>query len=72
MKRAIERFRSSADRQLKLNEVQKHQLLPPHPNLVQFARAWEERGRLYIQTELCHYRFVDRNMIILDNYFQFI
>lgn len=34
-------------------QVQKHEGLPPHPNLVGFVRAWEERGRLYIQTELC-------------------
>uniref|UniRef100_A0A914RJ67 non-specific serine/threonine protein kinase n=1 Tax=Parascaris equorum TaxID=6256 RepID=A0A914RJ67_PAREQ len=44
---------------LKLREVQKHELLPKHPNLVEFIRAWEERGRLYIQTELCEYSLSD-------------
>ncbi|GMR29945.1 hypothetical protein PMAYCL1PPCAC_00140, partial [Pristionchus mayeri] len=53
VKRAIEPYRSSSDRALKLREVQKHEELTPHPNLVYFYRAWEERGRLYIQTELC-------------------
>lgn len=28
-------------------------IIPPHKNLVKFYRAWEETGRLYIQTELC-------------------
>lgn len=58
VKRTIEPFRNSSDRELKLREVQKHELLPKHPNLVEFIRAWEERGRLYIQTELCEYRYV--------------
>ncbi|KAF8384196.1 wee-1.3 [Pristionchus pacificus] len=53
VKRAIEPYRSTSDRALKLREVQKHEELTPHPNLVYFHRAWEERGRLYIQTELC-------------------
>uniref|UniRef100_A0A915DBR9 non-specific serine/threonine protein kinase n=1 Tax=Ditylenchus dipsaci TaxID=166011 RepID=A0A915DBR9_9BILA len=44
---------NSADRRTKLQEVQRHELLPPHPNLVKFIKAWEEKGRLYIQTELC-------------------
>ncbi|GMT05521.1 hypothetical protein PENTCL1PPCAC_27695, partial [Pristionchus entomophagus] len=53
VKRAIEPYRSSSDRAIKLREVQKHEELTPHSNLVYFHRAWEERGRLYIQTELC-------------------
>ncbi|GMS83426.1 hypothetical protein PENTCL1PPCAC_5601, partial [Pristionchus entomophagus] len=53
VKRAIESYKSSSDRVIKLREVQKHEELTPHPNLVHFYRAWEERGRLYIQTELC-------------------
>uniref|UniRef100_A0A915BPH6 Membrane-associated tyrosine- and threonine-specific cdc2-inhibitory kinase n=3 Tax=Parascaris univalens TaxID=6257 RepID=A0A915BPH6_PARUN len=59
VKRTIEPFRNSSDRELKLREVQKHELLPKHPNLVEFIRAWEERGRLYIQTELCEYSLSD-------------
>lgn len=43
VKRALDAFRSSADRSLKLREVQKHELLPKHINLVQFYKAWEEK-----------------------------
>lgn len=40
-------------RKKKLAEVEKHEKLAPHPNCVQFYRAWEERHQLYIQIELC-------------------
>lgn len=53
VKRTIEPFRNCRDKALKLREVQKHELLQHHPNLVDFKCAWEEKGRLYIQTELC-------------------
>lgn len=56
VKRAMSKFRNAKDRELKLNEVNKHETLPKHPNLVNFVRAWEERFRLYIQTELCQFR----------------
>ncbi|KJH51886.1 kinase domain protein [Dictyocaulus viviparus] len=59
VKRALDAFRSSADRALKLREVQKHELLPKHINLVQFYKAWEENGRLYILTELCERSLLD-------------
>ncbi|KAJ1369836.1 hypothetical protein KIN20_031413 [Parelaphostrongylus tenuis] len=59
VKRALDPFRSSADRSLKLREVQKHELLPQHINLVQFFKAWEENGRLYILTELCERSLLD-------------
>lgn len=59
VKRALDAFRSSADRSLKLREVQKHELLPKHINLVQFYKAWEENGRLYILTELCEKSLLD-------------
>uniref|UniRef100_A0A183CKK7 non-specific serine/threonine protein kinase n=1 Tax=Globodera pallida TaxID=36090 RepID=A0A183CKK7_GLOPA len=52
VKCALDIYRNTADRREKLQEVQKHELLPPHPNLIHFVKAWEERGRLYIQTEL--------------------
>ena len=58
VKRTIEPFRNSRDREMKLREVQKHELLPKHPNLVEFKCAWEEKGQLYIQTELCEYRLL--------------
>ncbi|XP_039620943.1 membrane-associated tyrosine- and threonine-specific cdc2-inhibitory kinase [Polypterus senegalus] len=53
VKCSMERFRGVGDRQQKLQEVLKHERLPPHPNCVTFKKAWEEKGRLYIQTELC-------------------
>lgn len=53
VKCSLEIYRNTADRREKLQEVQKHELLPPHTNLIHFVKAWEERGRLYIQTEWC-------------------
>ncbi|CAN7949576.1 unnamed protein product, partial [Ixodes pacificus] len=54
VKEAHRQFRSMKDRQDKLQEVAKHECLPPHPNCVRFIKAWEENCRLYIQMELCH------------------
>ncbi|KAK6107501.1 Protein kinase domain family protein [Brugia pahangi] len=62
VKITVEPFRSPADREIKLREVQKHELLPKHPNLVSFVRAWEEYGFLYIQTELCQCSLLDYKM----------
>ena len=45
-------------RRHKLDEVEKHERLPPHVNCVRFYRAWEERLHLYIQTELCLMRYM--------------
>ncbi|XP_071037189.1 membrane-associated tyrosine- and threonine-specific cdc2-inhibitory kinase [Parasteatoda tepidariorum] len=53
VKRAKEKFAGKADRSRKLQEVQKHEKLPYHPNCVKFYSAWEEKQILYIQTELC-------------------
>ncbi|CAK8685222.1 unnamed protein product [Clavelina lepadiformis] len=53
VKRSREKFKGEADRRRKLDEVKKHEKLPPHPNCVRFIKAWEEKQRLYIQTELC-------------------
>ena len=65
VKRVLDPYRSESDRKLKLREVQKHELIPPHSNILEFIKAWEEkygnslfvidifRGRLYLQTELC-------------------
>uniref|UniRef100_A0A0N5CMY9 non-specific serine/threonine protein kinase n=1 Tax=Thelazia callipaeda TaxID=103827 RepID=A0A0N5CMY9_THECL len=53
VKISVEPFRCSRDRRHKLKEVEIHELLPKHPNLVSFVRAWEEFNFLYIQTELC-------------------
>ncbi|XP_075527795.1 membrane-associated tyrosine- and threonine-specific cdc2-inhibitory kinase-like isoform X1 [Dermacentor variabilis] len=53
VKVANRQFRGQRDRRLQLQEVAKHELLPPHPHCVRFIKAWEEDYRLYIQTELC-------------------
>ncbi|XP_037287620.2 membrane-associated tyrosine- and threonine-specific cdc2-inhibitory kinase isoform X2 [Rhipicephalus microplus] len=53
VKVASRQFRGHRDRRLKLQEVAKHELLPPHPHCVRFVKAWEEDHRLYILTELC-------------------
>lgn len=53
VKRSREKFKGNADRIRRLEEVAKHEELPPHPNCVRFYRAWEEKQRLYIQIELC-------------------
>lgn len=42
-----------------MEEVAKHESLLPHPNCIRFYKAWEERGHLYIQTELCKMRCVN-------------
>ena len=56
VKKSRQQFRGERDRKLKLEEVEKHEHLPHHPNCVQFHKAWEERNKLYIQTELCQMR----------------
>ncbi|KAH9383249.1 hypothetical protein HPB48_024366 [Haemaphysalis longicornis] len=53
LKEAHHKFRGERDRQQRLQEVAKHERLPPHPHCVRFVKAWEEDYRLYIQTELC-------------------
>jgi membrane-associated tyrosine/threonine-specific cdc2-inhibitory kinase len=37
----------------KLKEVRFHEALATHRNILKIIHAWEERERLYIQTELC-------------------
>ena len=46
-------YKGQSDRVRKLEEVRKHQFLPPHCNLVRFYHSWEEKARLYQQFELC-------------------
>ncbi|KAK6744003.1 hypothetical protein RB195_010979 [Necator americanus] len=53
IKKALRTFESSGKRRRQLLEVINHESITPHPNIVRFEKAWEERGRLYIQTELC-------------------
>lgn len=53
VKKSRERFKGKLDRERKLQEVCRNEQLPPHPNCVRLYKAWEERGHLYMQTELC-------------------
>ena len=56
VKKSLQPFKGIKDRRLKLEEVKKHEQLPHHPNCVRFYKAWEERQKLFIQTELCKMR----------------
>ena len=42
----------------KLKEVRFHETLATHRNILKIIHAWEERERLYIQTELCQSKYV--------------
>uniref|UniRef100_A0A1I7ZIL0 non-specific serine/threonine protein kinase n=1 Tax=Steinernema glaseri TaxID=37863 RepID=A0A1I7ZIL0_9BILA len=53
VKRQLRPYRSEYDRERALREVRNLELLPDHPNLLHLELAWEEHGRMYIQTELC-------------------
>ncbi|CAF3491232.1 unnamed protein product [Rotaria sp. Silwood1] len=53
IKRSLTKFRGKSDRDQKLKEVRFHETLATHRNILKIIRAWEERERLYIQTELC-------------------
>ena len=53
VKKAKEMYKGTIDRALKLEEVRKHEFLPPHSNIVRFYKSWEEGARLYQAFELC-------------------
>ncbi|XP_026171774.1 membrane-associated tyrosine- and threonine-specific cdc2-inhibitory kinase [Mastacembelus armatus] len=53
VKRSAHRFRGSSERNRSLREARNHEQLCPHPHILKFVAAWEECGRLFIQTELC-------------------
>jgi len=53
IKRSLTKFRGKSDRDQKLKEVRFHETLATHSNILKIIHAWEERERLYIQTELC-------------------
>merc|ERR1719394_2005981 len=59
VKIAKEMYKGQSDQNRKLEEVRKHQFLPPHSNLVRFYKSWEERARLYQQFELCQSNLQD-------------
>ncbi|KAF0025401.1 hypothetical protein F2P81_022282 [Scophthalmus maximus] len=53
VKRSAHRFRGNSERNRSVREARNHERLCPHPHILYFVAAWEECGRLYIQTELC-------------------
>lgn len=53
VKRSAHRFRGKSERNRSVREARNHERLPSHPHILHFVAAWEECGRLYIQTELC-------------------
>ncbi|KAK5905931.1 hypothetical protein CgunFtcFv8_001841 [Champsocephalus gunnari] len=53
VKRSAHRFRGNSERSRSTREAKNHERLCPHPHILDFVAAWEECGRLYIQTELC-------------------
>ncbi|XP_063338221.1 membrane-associated tyrosine- and threonine-specific cdc2-inhibitory kinase [Pelmatolapia mariae] len=53
VKRSAQRFRGNSERNRSVREARNHERLCPHPHILNFVAAWEECGRLYIQTELC-------------------
>ncbi|XP_077407065.1 membrane-associated tyrosine- and threonine-specific cdc2-inhibitory kinase [Vanacampus margaritifer] len=54
VKRSLNRYRGNNDRNRKVREARNHERVCPHPHILDLVAAWEECGRLYIQTELCH------------------
>lgn len=53
IKRSTNRYRGNTERARSIREANNHERLCPHPHILNFVAAWEECGRLYIQTELC-------------------
>lgn len=53
VKLSMQRFRNHRDRARCLREARNHERLGCHAHVLGFVAAWEERGHLYIQTELC-------------------
>uniref|UniRef100_A0A3Q3BEW9 non-specific serine/threonine protein kinase n=1 Tax=Kryptolebias marmoratus TaxID=37003 RepID=A0A3Q3BEW9_KRYMA len=53
VKRSAHRFRGNNERNRSVREARNHERVCPHPHILDFVAAWEENGRLYIQTELC-------------------
>ncbi|XP_077482508.1 membrane-associated tyrosine- and threonine-specific cdc2-inhibitory kinase [Stigmatopora argus] len=54
VKRSLNRYKGDRDRDRKVKEARNHERVCPHPHILNLVSAWEEAGRLYIQTELCH------------------
>ena len=46
-------FKSKGERAEYLREVELANALPPHPNVVEYYRAWQESQVFCVQMELC-------------------
>jgi len=53
IKRSKREFRSRNERAEYLREVQLANSMPPHPNVVEYYRAWQDAAFFYVQMELC-------------------
>ncbi|CAF1304095.1 unnamed protein product [Rotaria sp. Silwood1] len=53
VKRSLILFHDETHRNKKLKEINFHQKILTHTNILKLIRSWEEQGSLYIQTELC-------------------
>ncbi|KAM4526177.1 membrane-associated tyrosine- and threonine-specific cdc2-inhibitory kinase isoform 1-T2 [Fundulus diaphanus] len=53
VKLSAQRFRGVGERKRSVREARNHERVCPHPHILDFVAAWEESGRLFIQTELC-------------------
>ncbi|XP_066840327.1 LOW QUALITY PROTEIN: membrane-associated tyrosine- and threonine-specific cdc2-inhibitory kinase [Anser cygnoides] len=53
VKRTTRPFRGPRDRRRALAEARRHRAVGRHPQCVGLVAAWEERGVLYLQSELC-------------------
>ncbi|CAK0744424.1 hypothetical protein CVIRNUC_001546 [Coccomyxa viridis] len=52
VKRSMRQFRSRADRDRCLHEIQAVASLPAHPNVIGQYRAWQQSGHFFIQMDL--------------------
>ncbi|CAG8521109.1 13824_t:CDS:1 [Acaulospora morrowiae] len=59
VKKAKTPFKSHTARAERLEEVEIMWKLGKHPNCLQLFSAWEQRGHLYLQTELCENRSLE-------------
>eukprot|EP00887_Chlorella_sp_A99_P006047 scaffold22.g6047.t1 len=53
IKRQTQRFKSKLHRSRCMREIKTVAALPPHPNVVQTYRAWQEGGHFHIQMDFC-------------------
>lgn len=53
VKRALNRYISRRNRNAQISEILSYCRVGPHPNLIDYRRAWQENGFIYFQMELC-------------------